>query len=102
MKRVAISASLDDMRYLDFRFIEEAAKLGVLRVLLWSDKAIEAITGSAPKFPQAEREYLARSIRWMAPLAAASAMSISLARRWARSPARWGWRPRAWVRFPAR
>jgi cytidyltransferase-like protein len=65
MKRVVINASLDDLRYLDFRFIEEAAKLGSLRVLLWSDQAVEAITGKPPKFPQVEREYLARAIRWV-------------------------------------
>jgi cytidyltransferase-like protein len=65
MKRVVVSAALDDLRYLDIRFIEEAGKLGSLRVLLWSDQAVQEVTGKPPKFPLAEREYLARAIRWV-------------------------------------
>src|SRR5262245_41701782 len=65
MKRVVVSAALDDLKYLDFRFIEEAGKLGSLRALLWSDQAAQNVTGKPPKFPQIEREYLARSIRWI-------------------------------------
>jgi cytidyltransferase-like protein len=65
MKRVLISASFDDLRYLDVRFIEEAAKLGSLRVLLWSDAGVQAVTGKPPKFPQVERQYLAQAIRWV-------------------------------------
>jgi cytidyltransferase-like protein len=65
MKRVVVSAALDDLRYRDFRFIEEAAKLASLRVLLWSDHLIQHLTGKPPKFPQTEREYLVQAIRWV-------------------------------------
>ncbi|MBI5821547.1 MAG: adenylyltransferase/cytidyltransferase family protein [Verrucomicrobia bacterium] len=65
MKRVAISASFDDLRSPQVRFLEEAAKLGDVSVLLWSDDAVRAVTGKAPKFPQAERLYLLEAIRYV-------------------------------------
>ncbi|HEY7088886.1 MAG TPA: adenylyltransferase/cytidyltransferase family protein [Tepidisphaeraceae bacterium] len=61
-----MSGGLDDLRFQDFRFLEEAAKLGnQLRVLLWPDEAIELANGKAPKFPQIEREYFLSSVRWI-------------------------------------
>ncbi len=65
MKRVAISASFDDLRSPQVRFLEEAAKLGDVNVLLWSDDMVRAVTGKAPKFPQAERLYLLGAIRYV-------------------------------------
>jgi cytidyltransferase-like protein len=65
MKRVAVSASFDDLRSPQVRFLEEAAKLGEVTVQLWSDDAIRAVTGKAPKFPQAERLYLVEAIRYV-------------------------------------
>jgi cytidyltransferase-like protein len=66
MKSVYVSGSFDDMKFEDFRFLEEASKLGNgLRVWLMSDDQIRSATGKAPKFPQAEREYLLGSIRWV-------------------------------------
>jgi cytidyltransferase-like protein len=61
--RVAVSASFDDLRSPQVRFLEEAAKLGEVSVRLWSDDTVRAVTGKAPKFPQAERLYLVQAIR---------------------------------------
>ena len=41
MKTVVASGSLDNIRSPDLRFLQEAARLGALHVLLWSDAAIE-------------------------------------------------------------
>ena len=65
MKRVAVSASFDDLRSPQVRFLEEAARLGDVSVLLWPDDAIRAATGKAPKFPQTERLYLVEAIRYV-------------------------------------
>jgi cytidyltransferase-like protein len=62
---VVVSGGFDDLRSAQVRFLEEAAKIGPLRVLLWSDAAIRRIEGREPKFPQAEREYLLRAIRYV-------------------------------------
>lgn len=63
MNHVIVSSSFDDLRSTDMRFLEEAAKLGSVRVLLWSDEAVHAITGKAPKFPYAERLYFVQANR---------------------------------------
>ncbi len=69
MKRVLVSAPLDDLRIADYRFLDEASRLGDLHVLLWSDETIQSVTGKAPKFPLPEREYTARAIRYVSSLA---------------------------------
>ena len=45
MKTVLVSISFDDARSHHIRFLEEAAKLGKLRVLLWTDEQVRALTG---------------------------------------------------------
>jgi cytidyltransferase-like protein len=62
---VLVTGSFDDVRSRDIRFLEEAAKLGSLTVLLWSDKAILQKQGKAPKFPEAERLYFLRALRYV-------------------------------------
>ena len=62
--RVVVQAGLDDLRSDDVRFLEEAAKLGPLHVRIPSDELVVGLTGSAPKFPVAERLFLADSLRW--------------------------------------
>jgi cytidyltransferase-like protein len=47
------------------RFLQEAAKLGELTVLLWPDNVIEQATGKAPKFPLAERLYFLNAVRYI-------------------------------------
>lgn len=66
VKTILVSSSFDDMRCADFRFLEEAARLGQrLHALLWSDELIQRLTGKPPKFPQAERQYLLGAIRYV-------------------------------------
>lgn len=65
MGTVFVSGSFDDLRSRQVRFLEESARLGPVHVLLWSDSVVEAITGSRPKFPQAERQYYLESIRYV-------------------------------------
>ena len=66
MKRVLVSGAFDDLRFKDYRFLEEASKLGSLQVLLWSDDAVQTATGKPPKFPQVEREYTLQANRHVA------------------------------------
>jgi cytidyltransferase-like protein len=62
---VVVSGAFDDLRSRQIRLLQEAARLGPLTVLLWSDESILGATGAAPRFPQAEREYLLKSIRFV-------------------------------------
>ena len=64
-KHVVVSGGFDDIRSRDLRFLEEAAKLGDLTVLLWPDAVLEKIAGKAPKFPFAERRYFLNAVRYV-------------------------------------
>jgi len=63
--RVVTSGAFDNLRSADVRFLEEAAKLGDLTVLLWSDKTILQRQGKPPKFAESERLYLLQAIRYV-------------------------------------
>ena len=65
MQNVVVTGRFDDMRSRHIRFLEEAAQLGSLQVLLWDDEAIRASTGRLPKFPLAERTYLLEGLRYV-------------------------------------
>jgi cytidyltransferase-like protein len=65
MPCVVISGGFDDLRSRDLRFLQEAAKLGELAVLLWKDDLIRQSTGAAPKFPLAERRYFLEAVRYV-------------------------------------
>ena len=65
MKTVVVTGSFDDLRPRGVRFLEEAAKLGSVHVLLWPDDAVGTLGGKAPKFPLDERIYLLRAIRYV-------------------------------------
>lgn len=60
---VVVTASLDNLSSADVRFLQEAARLGPLHVRLPSDALIEQTTGRLPTFPEAERRFLAASLR---------------------------------------
>jgi len=64
-KQVIASGAFDDIKSRDLRFLEEAAKLGELTVLLWTDDMIRQRTGQAPKFPLAERLYFLNAVRYV-------------------------------------
>jgi cytidyltransferase-like protein len=72
-KQVVISGGFDDIRSHDLRFLEEAAKLGELTVLLWPDSVLEKVTGRPPKFPFAERNYFLNAGRYAGKVVAADA-----------------------------
>lgn len=64
--QVVVSGGFDDIKSRDLRFLEEAAKLGELTALLWTDKTIQQLTGRSPKFPLAERLYFLTAVRYVA------------------------------------
>ena len=65
MTTVIASGSFDNLRSRHVRFLEEAAKLGELHVLLWSDEVARRLEGKAPRFPEAERQYLVEAVRYV-------------------------------------
>jgi hypothetical protein len=59
------SGGFDDIRSRHLRFLEEAASLGELTVLLWPDQTVRELTGQPPKFPEAERLYFLNAVRYV-------------------------------------
>jgi cytidyltransferase-like protein len=64
-QQVIVCGGFDDIRSRDLRFLEEAAKLGELTVLLWPDAVLERHTGKAAKFSLAERRYFLNGVRYV-------------------------------------
>jgi cytidyltransferase-like protein len=64
-QQVVVSGSFDDIKSRDLRFLEEAAKLGEVTVLLWGDSLIRRCTGKVAKFSQGERLYFIKGIRYV-------------------------------------
>jgi cytidyltransferase-like protein len=62
---VVVSGGFDDLKSRDLRFLEEAAKLGELTVLLWPDETLVELTGKPPKFPLVERLYFLEAVRYV-------------------------------------
>jgi cytidyltransferase-like protein len=65
VKRAIVSSGFDDPRSRHIRLLEEAAKLGELQVILWTDEQVRELTGKDPKFPLAERKYYLENIRYV-------------------------------------
>lgn len=63
---IVVSGGFDDVRARQLRFLEEAAKLGNLTVLLWPDEALQQQTGRPPKFSLTERLYFLNAVRYVA------------------------------------
>jgi cytidyltransferase-like protein len=64
-KQVVVTGDFDDLRSAQIRFLEEAARLGEVTALLWTDNLVGQFQGKGPKFPEAERAYLLRAIRFV-------------------------------------
>ncbi len=64
-KQVVVAGAFDDLRVKQIRFLEEASRLGEVTALLWSDELIRRLEGRGPGFPQAERAYFLRAIRFV-------------------------------------
>jgi cytidyltransferase-like protein len=62
---VLVIGAFDDLGLRHVRFLHEASRVGDLTVLLWSDAAVSAVTGAAPKFGFAERRYLVGSLSFV-------------------------------------
>jgi cytidyltransferase-like protein len=60
-----VSGSFDNMHSREMRFLEEAARIGRVTVLLWSDEHVQAVTGKPAKFPSAERKYFLEAVRFV-------------------------------------
>lgn len=63
--QVAVTGPFDDPRAPALRFLQEAARLGEVTVLLWSDDVIRELEGKPPKFPLIERAYFLRALRYV-------------------------------------
>ena len=89
---IVVCGAFDNLRSPDIRFLQEAARLGPLHVLLFSDTLCQALTDAAPKFPQAERLYYLQAVRYVEKvhLIEGPADSYQL-------PTVPGVQPRAWV-----
>lgn len=64
-KRVVVCGGFDDIRSSDVRFLQEAARFGLLYVFLWNDESIRSATGRDPKFPESERLYFLQAVRFV-------------------------------------
>jgi cytidyltransferase-like protein len=64
-KQIIVCGGFDDIRSRHLRFLEEAARLGELIVLLWADETLSQIAGQPPKFPLAERLYFLAAVRYV-------------------------------------
>jgi cytidyltransferase-like protein len=64
-RQVAVAGAFDDLRARQIRFLEEAARLGEVTALVWTDELARRIEGARPKFPEAERAYFLRAIRFV-------------------------------------
>jgi len=64
-KQIVVAGGFDDIRSRDLGFLEEAAKLGELTVLLWTDALLEQRSGQPPKFPLTERNYFLNAVRYV-------------------------------------
>ena len=65
MKTIVISGSFNNIKSRDIRFLEEAAKVGPLTILLWSDDAHQQLKVRKPEFLQKERQYFLESVRYV-------------------------------------
>jgi len=65
MERITVTGVFDGMTSREMRFLHETSLQGVVNVDLWSDARVEAATGCAPKFPLAERKYMAEALRYV-------------------------------------
>lgn len=64
-KHVVVEGAFDDLRSGQIRFLQEAAKIGEVTIHLWSDELVRQREGRGPKFPEAERAYFLRAIRFV-------------------------------------
>jgi cytidyltransferase-like protein len=91
-KQVVVTGAFDDPRLRYLRFLEEAAKLGELTVLLWPDRVIQELTGQPAVFPEAERLYCLNAVRHVSRV-----LTVTGRVNPDELPAADGFRPKVWV-----
>ena len=69
LRTAVVSGSFDNLGSRDVRFLQEAARLGLLHVQVWSDGVVNELTGHPPTFGQEERWYLLQAMRYVSHLA---------------------------------
>lgn len=90
--QVVVTGGFDDLRSHHLRFLQEAAALGDVTVLLWPDKALQEVTSKPPKFGWLERLYLLSAVRYVTQvIPAPDPLDIHTL------PALDGFRPQLWV-----
>ena len=92
MKNVVVTGGFDDIGSRDLRFLEEAAKIGPVTVLLSSDDALEVLTGKPPKLALNERSYLLNAVRFVSRVIVVGPTLNSNA-----LPELEGFRPEIWI-----
>ncbi len=70
MTNVVVTGSFDNLKSKQVRFLQAAAQLGRVHVLLWADEVVRTITGQPPKFPLEERSYMLQAIRYVSSVTA--------------------------------
>ncbi len=65
MRRVFVQGAFDEAGSTQLRFLQEAARLGPVTLVLWPDSAIEAIRGAPPKMGLAERTYYFEALSYV-------------------------------------
>lgn len=65
MGNIIVSGSFDDLSIRQVRLLEEAARLGSVHLLLWSDALAARLEDKAVKFPQEERRYYLEANRFV-------------------------------------
>lgn len=63
---VVVSGAFDDMRARDVLFVQQAAALGSVTALVWSDELVQSRMGWSPRFPLVERLYFVDALRYVA------------------------------------
>ena len=65
MSSVLVTGPFDELGSRELRFLQEASRFGGLTVLLWPDSAIVRHLGRTPRFPESEREYVLKAMRYV-------------------------------------
>jgi cytidyltransferase-like protein len=71
VRRVFVQGAFDEAGSRQLRFLQEAARLGPVTLLLWPDQAIAGLRGSGPKMGLAERIYYFQALSYVDRVAAA-------------------------------
>ncbi len=74
---MVVCAGFQDLRSVDVRLLEEAARSGKVHVRLWTDDLIESTAGRKPDFPEAERRFFLENIRYVESVSLVSSLEAA-------------------------